>query len=214
MDIRQWVGEDRIVNVAAGLEGETWLISKVLGVGNSSFWIAKPPAFTSAPAEGRVQSVRVRVPSSEGLFQFICGLQPQGREDRLELDFPKEVIHLERRAFPRLPVKFSAHYAELRDGGGNLSFSKSTMLDISGGGILLETHRVCPQETLLRVKFNIPLGRMEEELILTGRIVRSVPGEGARKSQVGVEFIDITSRQQEWLAQYVLDRSGNRAPQA
>jgi c-di-GMP-binding flagellar brake protein YcgR len=120
---------------------------------------------------------------------------------------------LERRAFPRLPVLMETHFAEIRDGGG-LNFSKTTALDISGGGIRLETNRLSPQETLLRMKFQIPLGEMEEELILTGRIVRSVPGEGARRSQLGVEFIDITPRQQEFLVQYVLDRTKEQRPQA
>ena len=55
---------------------------------------------------------------------------------------------------------------------------------------------------------------MEEELILTGRIVRSVPGEGARRSQVGVEFIDISPRQQETLVQYILDRTKDQPLQA
>jgi c-di-GMP-binding flagellar brake protein YcgR len=207
MEIRQWVKENRLVNVSPGLEGENWRISKVVSVGSKSFWIAqtKIPIVESSSPAGRM--VRVRVPSPEGLFQFTCELLAESREGRIELGFPKEVIHLERRAFPRLPVKIDTQYAEIRD-RSSLTFSKSTVLDVSGGGIRLETSWISPQETLLRVKFNIPLGQLEEKLILTGRIVRSVPGEGTRKNQVGVEFIDITIPQQASLAQYVLDRSG------
>jgi c-di-GMP-binding flagellar brake protein YcgR len=216
MEIHQWIKEDSILYVSPVLEGENWFASKVVEVGSKSFYIAKPKKLDSAFSMQSGNSVRVRVPSSEGLFQLTCAVlsETQDDEPRVELDFPKEVIHLERRAYTRLPVKIETHYAEIRDGSAGLSFSKSTALDISGGGICLETHRHCPQETLLRVKFQIPLGQMEEELILTGRIVRSVPGEGARKSQVGVEFIDISPRQQESLVQYILDRTKDQRPQA
>lgn len=215
MEIGQWIKEERVVNVSPSLEGENWYASKVTKVREKSFYVAQPRKLARFSTGKVGQRFRVRVPSEEGLFQFTCEVLAEGLEGgpHVELDFPKEVVHLERRAFPRLPVKMETYYAEIRDGGG-LMFSKSTALDISGGGIRLETSRVCPQETLLRVKFQIPLGQMEEELILTGRIVRSVPGEGARKSQVGVEFIDITPRQQETLVQYVLDQSKEKRNQA
>jgi c-di-GMP-binding flagellar brake protein YcgR len=216
MDIHQWIKEDCILYVSPALEGEDWYASKVVEVRSRSFCIVKPKRLDSSFAVPTGNSIRVRVPSAEGLFQLTCGVlsETQEAEARVELDFPKEVIHLERRSYPRLPVKMETQYAEIRDGHAGLSFSKSTALDISGGGIRMETSRNCPQETLLRVKFQIPLGQMEEELILTGRIVRSIPGEGARKSQVGVEFIDISPRQQESLVQYILDHTDEKRTQA
>ena len=215
MQIGQWIQEDRIVHISPSLEGDNWFASKVVEVGKRSFSIAEPKTLSASPGGYSGRKFRVRVPSAEGLFEFACKVlaEKQEPEPRVEMDFPKEVVHLERRAFPRLPVLMETHFAEIRDGGG-LNFSKTTALDISGGGIRLETNRLSPQETLLRMKFQIPLGEMEEELILTGRIVRSVPGEGARRSQLGVEFIDITPRQQEFLVQYVLDRTKEQRPQA
>jgi c-di-GMP-binding flagellar brake protein YcgR len=216
MEIRQWIKEDSIVYISPALEGEDWYASKVVTLESKSFIIVKPKKLDDRPSPRSGESIRVRVPSSEGLFQLTCDVlsETQDVEPRFELDFPKEVTHLERRAYTRLPVKIETQYAEIRDGSAGSSYSRSTALDISGGGIRLETNRNCPQETLLRVKFQIPLGQMEEELILTGRIVRSIPGEGARKSQVGVEFIDISPRQQESLVQYILDRTKPQRPQA
>jgi len=216
MEIRQWIQKDCIVNISPFLEGDHWYASKVLEVGSASFTIIPPQKKDVSFAVQSGEKIRVSVPSAEGLFLFTCGVLAQDREGeaRVELEFPKEVVHLERRAFPRLPIQLEAQYAEIRGGSGGLAFSRSTALDLSGGGIRLETNRMCPRETLLRVKFQIPLGEMEEELILTGRIVRSVPGEGARKSQVGVEFIDITPHQQESLVQFILDRTKGKGAQA
>jgi c-di-GMP-binding flagellar brake protein YcgR len=216
MEIHNWIKKDSILCVSPALEGENWFASKVVEVGSKSFYIIKPGELVRSFAASAGGSIRVRVPSSEGLFQLVCGVlsETQEAEARIELGFPKEVVHLERRTYPRLPVKIETQYAEIRDGHAGLLFARSTALDISGGGLRMETHRQCPQETLVRVKFQIPLGQMEEELILTGRIVRSVPGEGARKSQAGVEFIDISPRQQESLMQYILDHSKEQHPQA
>jgi c-di-GMP-binding flagellar brake protein YcgR len=208
MEIGRWIKQDCIVNVSPSLEGDAWYASKVLEIGSKSFNIASPKITNIAVSMHAGRDIRVGVPSRDGLFIMKCEVLSEAREPvaSLEIGFPKEVVHVERRAFPRLPVRLETQYAEIRGGSGGLSFSRSTALDISGGGIRLETNRVCLQETLLRVKFQLPLGEMTEELILTGRIVRSVPGEGARKSQAGVEFIDISPRQQETLVQYVLDR--------
>jgi c-di-GMP-binding flagellar brake protein YcgR len=216
MEISRWIRKDCIVNISPALEGDNWYATKILDVGEQSFSVQPPKTMKipfSAPSGGKI---RVSVPSEDGLFLITCGVvgESVGSEPRIELEFPKEVVHLERRAFPRLPIQLETQYAEIRSGTNGLSFSRSTSLDISGGGMRLETNRVCPRETLLRVKFQIPLSQMEEDLILTGRIVRSVPGEGARKSQIGVEFIDITPRQQEELVQFVLDRTREKGIQA
>jgi c-di-GMP-binding flagellar brake protein YcgR len=216
MEISEWIREDCIVNVSPVLEGETWYASRVVEVGNQSFFIEPPKSrlFSSSVQKGG--TIRVSVPTQEGLFVFTSGVRTEAGEtvSRIELELPKEVVHLERRAYPRLPIQLETEYAEIRNGSGGLSFSRSTSLDISGGGICLETNRICPRETLLRVKFQIPLQQMEEELILTGRIVRSVQGEGARKSRIGVEFIDITPHQQESLVQFILDRKREQGLQA
>jgi c-di-GMP-binding flagellar brake protein YcgR len=212
MEIGRWIRKDLIVNVSPALEGDSWYASTVVEVGGQSFSIQTPCTGKIPVSIHSGNKIRVRVPTEEGLFLLSCEVlgEVSEPEARIELEFPKEVIHLERRAFQRLPIQLETQYAEIRNGGG-LSFSRSTSLDISGGGMRLETNRHCPRETLLRVKFQIPLSQMEEELILTGRIVRSVPGEGARKSQIGVEFIDISPRQQESLVQFVLDRTREKS---
>ena len=209
MEIKQWIRKDGIVNISPVLEGDTWYATKVQEVGSGSFFIIPPQSAEEIRAIDTGGKIRVSVPTREGLFLFTCGVLAASATSapRIELEMPKEVVHLERRAYPRLPIQLDTQYAEIRNSSSPLTFIQSTSRDISGGGMCLEANRICPRETLLRVKFQIPLGQMEEELILTGRIVRSVPGEGARKSQLGVEFIDISPRQQESLTQFVLDRT-------
>ena len=121
---------------------------------------------------------------------------------------------MERRVYPRLPVRLKTYYAEIHAGTGALAFTRSMALDLSGGGIRLETHRLFPQESLVRLKFHIPVGQQEEELVVTGRIARTIPADGARRSQAGVEFLDITPRQQSSLLQFIDGNLGEGSAQA
>jgi c-di-GMP-binding flagellar brake protein YcgR len=149
--------------------------------------------------------IRLSMPSGQGMLLFTSRVLGEAMEPEpsVELEFPREFMRMERRAYPRLPIRLETYYAEIRAGAGAPAFTRSLALDISGGGILLETHRSCPQETLMRVKFLIPIGDREEEVVVIGRIVRSIPTGGLGNHRAGVEFIDISPRQQDLLVQFV-----------
>ncbi len=153
----------------------------------------------------RGSEIRVNVPSGLGVYLFTSRVVGEGTEPypSVELEFPQEVSRMERRAFPRLPIRLETYYAEIHAGTGGLAFTRSLALDVSGGGIRLETNRPFPQETLVRLKFHIPVGDREEEVVVTGRIARIIPTEGAGRPQAGVEFLDITPQQQKSLLQFI-----------
>ena len=205
MEIDQWIREDRPLNVSFSLEGEDWYASKVLKVDGKSFFITPIKNKSASPAPIIGSKIRVSIPSGQGLLLFTTRITGEGKEPEpsMELEYPQDFMRMERRAYPRLPMPLEAYYSEIRPGAGALAFARSLALDISGGGILLETHRPCPQETLVRLRLQIPIGDREEELVVIGRIARSYPAGVAGKNQVGVEFIDITPRQQESLMQFI-----------
>jgi c-di-GMP-binding flagellar brake protein YcgR len=198
------------------MEGEDWCVSKVLKVGKNSFWI-EPPKIKNKPlAMENGSKIRVSVPSKKGLLLFTSMVLGEGKEPSpsVELGYPQEIERMERRVYPRLPVRLDTYYAEIHAGTGALAFTRSMALDLSGGGIRLETHRLFPQESLVRLKFHIPVGQQEEELVVTGRIARTIPADGARRSQAGVEFLDITPRQQSSLLQFIDGNLGEGSAQA
>jgi c-di-GMP-binding flagellar brake protein YcgR len=215
MEISQWIQEDRLINVSSSLEGEDWYASKILKVDRKSFLIDPPKRKYGALPLVRGSKVRVSVPFDQGLFLFTSEVLSECTEQHpgVELEFPQEIVRMERRAYPRLPIRLETYYAEVRGGAGGLTFTRTLTLDVCGGGLRMETNRPCPQETLLRLRFQILVGNSKEELVVTGRIVRSIPTESTKKSQVGVEFIDIMPRQQESLVQYVIDNLEGVRPQ-
>jgi len=205
MEFSQWIREDGILNVSSSLEGEDWYASKILKVGPKSFLIDPPKKKYTPLVLESGSEIRVSVPSGQGLFLFTSRVVGEGKEPdtSVELEFPREITRMERRAYPRLPIRLETYYAEIHAGNGGLAFTRSLALDLSGGGIRLETHRPFLHETLVRLKFQIPLGEREEEVVVTGRIARTIPTEGAGRCQAGVEFLDITPHQQKSVLQYV-----------
>jgi c-di-GMP-binding flagellar brake protein YcgR len=216
MDTRRWIREGLLINVSYSLEGGEWYPSKILKVGGKSFFIT-PPKRQSAPLAIENGSMfRVSLPSEQGLVQFTSRVMGKGMEPELsmELEFPKEITRMERRAYPRLPVRLEAYYSEIHAGSGELAFTPSLALDISAGGILMETRRACPQETLVRLKFQIPIGDREEEVVVVGRIARSLHTGSLGNHQVGVEFIDISPRLQESVVRFVTGKLDPKKTQA
>jgi c-di-GMP-binding flagellar brake protein YcgR len=205
MEFSQWIREDGILNISPSVEGEDWYASKVLKVGRKSFWIEPPKRKNEPLAMESGSEIRINVPSGQGLFLFSSRVLGEATESSpsVELEYPREITRMERRAYPRLPIRLETYYAEIHAGTGERIFSRSLALDLSGGGIRLETHRPFPQETLVRLKFHILVGDQDEEVVVTGRIARAIPTEGMGRNQAGVEFLDITPQQQKSLVQFI-----------
>jgi c-di-GMP-binding flagellar brake protein YcgR len=216
MEPKQWIKEGILLSVSSAVEGGEWYPSKILKVGGKSFFIT-PPKRQSARLTVESSSVfRVRLPSEQGLVQFTSRVlgQSKGPDPSMELEFPQEITRMERRAYPRIPIRLEAYYSEIHAGSGELAYAQSLALDISAGGILLETNRPCPQETLVRLKFQLPAGGKAEDVEVIGRIARSMNTGSLRNHQVGVEFIDISPRHQESVVRFVTGKLDPRKTQA
>jgi c-di-GMP-binding flagellar brake protein YcgR len=215
MEFSEWIREDGILNISPSVDGGDWHASKVLKVGRQSFWVEPPKRKNTPLAMASGSEIRISVPSGQGVFLFTSRVLGETTEPypSVELEYPREITRMERRAYPRLPIRLETYYAEIHAGTGGLIFARSLALDLSGGGIRLETQRPCPQETLVRVKFHIPVGDQEEEVVVTGRIARTIPTEGGR-NQVGVEFLDITPHQQKSLVEFIIGNLDEGSAQA
>ncbi len=216
MDSKQWIKEGLLINVSSTLEGGEWYPAKILKVGGKSFFIT-PPKRQSAPLSVESNSeFRVSLPSEQGLIQFTSRVLGRGKEPEpsMELEYPQEITRMERRAHPRLPVRLETYYSEIHAGTGDIGYTPSLALDLSAGGLLLETLRACPKETLVRLKFQIQVGDREEEVTVIGRIARSINTGSLKNHQVGVEFIDISPRQQESVIRFVTGKLDPRKAQS
>jgi c-di-GMP-binding flagellar brake protein YcgR len=208
MEIGKWIRVDRPVNISPDLDEENWYPARVLEVGKTSFWISMPARRSIVLRLQKGQKIRVSIASDQGVFLSTCGVLDLGPEGLagVEVEIPQELVHMERRRFARCPTRMEVYYAEIRPGGGGTVFTKSYSADISGGGMRLELHRSCREETLLRLKFTLPVGKKHEEFLLTGRIVRAIATKPVGAQQAGIEFVDISSGEQEAISQFVTSK--------
>lgn len=107
--------------------------------------------------------------------------QPEGTI-RLMLD-PSKVRKVDRRGYPR--VSFTPPIdAEIEmPGAGTM---KASIINMSAGGLRVETSGELPPEKFLTFRFEIPVDDEIHEMALEGRIVYEIPHEGYRS--YGVKF--------------------------
>lgn len=205
MKINQWIRVDQVINISTDFDEEEWYSSKVTEIQNRSFVVSAPQRQGVFLRLKKEQKVRLSIPAGSGLYLSTCLVLDvrDGKEYFVEIEIPQELVHMERRRFARVHTRMEVFYSEIRERGNDFIFNKSYSLDISSGGMQLELYRSCPQETLLHLKFTLPVGGKEETFFLTGRIVRALPSGSTGKGQAGIEFIDISSAEQEDISKFV-----------
>jgi c-di-GMP-binding flagellar brake protein YcgR len=216
MEIRPQIKEESIINVSPSLEGEDWDPSIIFEVKDNSFCATIPQRKRTSYSKKTSQPIRVNLPTRQGLFLFNCQVVTVSGDSVpfVELEYPQEIIRWERRAYTRHPIRLEVHYSQIQGIEDETPFIRSYSLDISGGGLCLEINRKCSKETLLRLKFRIPISGKDEELALTGRVVRIHPTENSIAGKAGVEFIDIDSSQREAILQFVSEQATEGATAA
>ncbi|WBW95412.1 flagellar brake protein [Oceanirhabdus sp. W0125-5] len=124
----------------------------------------------------------------------------------LVLRNPKEVKKIQRRKYVRIPVtsyvrymKIDKNYKLRRPDAATLnSMNKTTVLDVSGGGIRFKSNENLKDQLLLvQISFN------ELEIMARGQIVRCIYDDIERVYDCGLSFIEIGSQEREKLISYI-----------
>ncbi|MEW6243652.1 MAG: PilZ domain-containing protein [Bacillota bacterium] len=150
--------------------------------------------------------IKIRVVQETGVYWFssevLSVIHKKVPEMRCVL--PKELERIQRRNFVRLEVGLPVNVSTCAEEEGDEKISfVATTFDISGGGLgLLSDIRLQP-ETLIQCLMEIQ-GR---EVRATGRVVRCVPSDlDAERFRLGVQFVDIRIRDQDWVCRFVLQK--------
>jgi len=112
----------------------------------------------------------------------------------------KKFINLEKRKFPRAPLRVSADCLQ-----GEVAFQQYTV-DVSQIGVFIDTPEPLPVGTELTVKFGLP--RHGAHVLVKGKVVRTVPPsqapEGVRTG-MGVRFTNLSSEDSERIKAFVAE---------
>lgn len=105
----------------------------------------------------------------------------------------------QKRALFRLSIDLDLYFAP----AGTQNFRAGKVVDLSGGGLQFSTDQQLRINNLLKIIFQLS---PENKFELTGRIARVAekPGESEKKYLVGVEFLDITTSDQDKIIGFLL----------
>ncbi len=112
----------------------------------------------------------------------------------LKVTMPEKIVHIQKRNWVRLPYNTSVNY---RMHDYKVDFSQATSLDISGGGILLQTKHPLDINDLLDIEFCL-----ENILIATvGKVVRCIEAE--KSYRIAIKFEKIMEKDRDKIVGFI-----------
>jgi len=207
MTVEQWIKVNQKIRVSRSEEREDWYDSSIQDVGQEKFYIAVPYQRAIPLILNNGEQVNVNIVLKEARIEFKSTVLGR-RVDNIPLfalSWPDSYARVQQRKFVRLPVMLDVFYAEVPEEGKEPEFIKSCTLDISGGGARILAGKNFAENTGLLLKLYIPKGGRLEEIAVSGRVVRTCEADTGAAIHAAVEFIDITSRQQDLIVNFTLN---------
>lgn len=123
--------------------------------------------------------------------------------DSFFIDMPREAEKTERREFYRLPVRITPRYAaRLDDAGNEVQRIQSVILDLSGGGAMLQSREFVAAGTRMRVVFELEGDPFEMDLA-TLVLSCSRPTSNATNYRLHCQFLEPNRSEMERLIRFV-----------
>lgn len=190
---------------------DEWYASSVQDFGEDWLDIAVP-YYQEVPLVLRVgELVSVKFFHRDGVFLFTTRVIDR-RSDNIRLyrlAMPAEVRRIQQRRYVRLPVMIEAEYAEQpQQEGEKPRYYKTTILDISAGGVKLALERQYEKGTVLLLRFSISIKDKVHEFELKARVVRNEPVEASGRAlyHTGVQFLDINRNQEDIIVRFIFQK--------
>lgn len=116
------------------------------------------------------------------------------------LELPDSVTKVQRRNFVRVPAMYPVTYRTVtREGLSDLR--KASMLDLSGGGMRIQTEDRVENKSLLYAQLSLPSGEVQTPV----RVCRVDQIEKSKRFSVSLEFHDISERERDRIIRCVFD---------
>jgi c-di-GMP-binding flagellar brake protein YcgR len=123
--------------------------------------------------------------------------------DSFFIDTPREVEQSERREFYRLPVRIvPRHAARLDDAGNEVQAVQAVILDLSGGGAMLQSREFVAAGTRVRLVFELDGDPFEMD-IATLVLSCSRPTANAQHYRLHCQFLEPNRSEMERLIRFV-----------
>jgi c-di-GMP-binding flagellar brake protein YcgR len=162
----------------------------------------KPPPAALPLATG--DQVEIRIALTEGIYRFVTPILER-TEAGLKVAYPFDILRLQRRERRRVPAEGKVTFTPLEHAGARASIG--ALIDLSTGGLQLQTEKWLPPEAKLAVQFEVPRElRGEAQCVIRWKKAAGVNSAGVRIFNYGLQFVKIHERILYEIRQYILRR--------
>ncbi|MDP2328508.1 MAG: PilZ domain-containing protein [Dehalococcoidia bacterium] len=136
-------------------------------------------------------------------FQVAVRLVEFTEYDSITVELPAEAERTERRAYYRLPTRIEPRLAmRLDDAGKEVQRLNVTVMDMSGGGMLLQVREYIPSGARIRIVLELEGEPLELDMLMQALSVQR-PSTSAQYYRVNSQFIDPDRRERERVVRYI-----------
>lgn len=193
-------------------DGETWYNASIQNVTANLVYITIPYRRESPLLLRRGDTVQVRFFKEDSSYHFETQVIGETKEkiELYRIGHPEHITRVQQRMHVRMPVILDTEYAlaeEQVEKEKSPSFTRATAVDLSGGGMKLALRRRIPENTMLLLRFTLPLQSKPEKLELEARVIRCVRVDQKRDLyHLGLKFENINHRQQDIIVRFIFQK--------
>ena len=185
--------------------------------------------FTKPIKDGLMQNlkvgsdIRIVYYTKRKLYGFMARIKDEIVDNIIlyQIEYPKDFYAFQRRRDARIPIVLDVHYVKLKDSEKIVSnkmliddFKKHYQdrmvrclsFDLSGQGIGIVTKEVFKAKDNLIIIVENP----NINLIVLGQVRRALRVDNRRDFRMGIEFINIASREKERVIKFVFEKMRNQ----
>lgn len=194
-------------------DGKTWFNSIIQDIRGNAVYIATPYLKERPLVLYRGEQVQVRffMDDSSYLFETRVTGEATSNIKMYRLAYPGEIERVQQRMHVRLSVVLDAEYAipeqEEEERKKRPSFTKATTVDLSGGGMKLMVREMIKEDSLLLLKFTLPLKNKPEQLELEARVIRCIKtNPDSELYNLGLRFENLTFHQEDIMVRFIFEK--------
>lgn len=185
--------------------------SRIEDASEDEICIAIPLSESSPLALKTGDYITVRLPLDTHCLEFTTQVTGMKMDimPRFVISYPESIQRVQLRQDVRMDILLDVMYSILPEAGADPEYKKAAAVNISAGGIRIAVREPIQEETLLLIKFNLPVKGFVHFFEIESKIVRCQLVESKDHAAVynlGLAFHNINSRQKDFIYQFIFQK--------
>ena len=185
--------------------------SRIEDVFEDEIYIAIPLSESSPLALKTGDYITVRLPLDTHCLEFttqVVGMKLDSIPWYV-INYPESIQRVQLRQDVRIDILLDVLYSTIPEAGADPEYKKAAAVNFSAGGIRIAVREPLQEDTLLLIKFNLPVKGSVHFFEMESKIVRCQLVESKDQAAIyhlGLAFHNIHSKQKDFIYQFIFQR--------